>query len=285
MFVMGENPLMSDPDTNHVRKQLDKLDFLVVSELFMSETAEVANVVLPAASYAEKDGSFTATDRRVQRLHKAVEPEGDAKPDWWILSQLSTRLGYPMRYTDPSDIMDEVASVSTIYRGVSYERLEGDGLRWPIPTKEHPGTPILHVEKFSRGLGKFHVVEHRPPAEEPDDEYPLLLTTGRVLWHWHTGTMTRRSPTLTDQINEAFIEINEADAERLGVAFGDMVRVASRRGEISLKARVTQGILEGVVFIPFHFREAAANILTNNAVDAESKIPEYKACAVRVAKV
>ncbi len=284
MFVMGENPLMSDPDTNHVRKQFDKLDFLVVSELFMSETAEVADVVLPAVSFAEKDGTFTATDRRVQLLHKAVDPEGDAKPDWWILSQLSTRLGYPMNYVGPSAIMDEVASVSAIYRGVSYDRLENEGLRWPVPTKSHPGTPILHVEKFSRGLGKFHVVEHRPPAEEPDDEYPLLLTTGRVLWHWHTGTMTRRSPTLTDQINEAFVEINERDAERLGVVYGDVVRVASRRGEITLKARVTPGILEGVVFIPFHFHEAPANILTNNAVDAESKIPEYKACAVRVTK-
>jgi predicted molibdopterin-dependent oxidoreductase YjgC len=284
MFVMGENPLMSDPDTNHVRRQLAKLDFLVVSELFMSETAEVADVVLPAASFAEKDGTFTATDRRIQRLHKAVEPIGDAKPDWWILSQLSTRLGYPMGYAGPSTIMDEIASVAPIYCGVSYERLEVDGLRWPIPSMEHQGTPILHVEKFSRGLGKFHVVEHRPPAEEPDEDYPLLLTTGRVLFHWHTGTMTRRSPTLTDQLNEAFAEVNEHDAERLGIKFGDLIRVASRRGEITLHARVTGGIKEGVVFIPFHFSEAPANVLTNNAVDAESKIPEYKACAVRITK-
>jgi formate dehydrogenase alpha subunit len=284
MFIMGENPLMSDPDTNHVRKQLAKLDFLVVSELFMSETAEVADVVLPAVSFAEKDGTFTATDRRVQRLYKAIEPLGEAKPDWWILGQLSTRLGYAMEYAGPSEIMDEIASVAPIYRGVNYERLGGDGLRWPVPTKDHPGTPILHTEKFSRGLGKFHVVEHRPPAEEPDEEYPLLLTTGRVLFHWHTGTMTRRSPTLTDQVNEAFAEINERDAERLGIHFGDMIRVASRRGEITLRARVTGGIKEGVVFIPFHFSEAPANVLTNNAVDAESKIPEYKACAVRVSR-
>ena len=282
MFIMGENPLMSDPDTNHVRKQLEKLDFIVVSELFMSETAAVADVVLPAVSYAEKDGTYTATDRRIQRLHRAVEPVGDARPDWWILIQLSGRLGYPMEYTHPSEVMDEIASVTPIYRGVSYARLEGEGLRWPVPTADHPGTPILHVGKFSRGLGRFHVVEHRPPAEEPDSEYPLLLTTGRVLFHWHTGTMTRRSPTLTDQINEPFIEISEADAERLGVHYNQMVRVASRRGEITLKARVTPGIMEGVVFIPFHFSEAPANVLTNNAVDAESKIPEFKACAVRV---
>ena len=284
MFVMGENPLMSDPDTNHVKKQFEKLDFLVVSELFLSETAAIADVVFPAVSFAEKDGTYTATDRRIQRLHKAIDPIGEAKPDWWILSQLSTRLGYPMNYTGTSEIMDEIASISPIYHGVGYNRLEEEGLRWPIPTKEHPGTPILHVEKFSRGLGKFHVVEHRPPAEEPDAEYPLLLTTGRVLFHWHTGTMTRRSPTLTDQVNEAFAEINEKDAERLWIHFGDMIRVASRRGEITLRARVTGGIMEGVVFIPFHFAEAPANILTNNALDAESKIPEYKACAVRVTR-
>jgi formate dehydrogenase alpha subunit len=284
MFIMGENPLMSDPDTNHVRKQLARLDFIVVSELFMSETAAVADVVLPAVSYAEKDGTYTATDRRIQRLHRAVEPEGDSRPDWWILSQLSGRLGYPMKYAHPSEVMDEVATVTPIYRGVSYARLEGDGLRWPVPTADHPGTPILHVERFSRGLGRFHVVEHRPPAEEPDADYPLLLTTGRVLYHWHTGTMTRRSPTLTDQGNEPFVEISEADAERLGVKYDQMVRVASRRGEITLKARVTRGIMEGVVFIPFHYSEAPANMLTNNAVDAESKIPEFKACAVRITK-
>ena len=284
IFVMGENPLMSDPDTNHVKKQFAKLDFLIVSELFMSETAAIADVVFPAVSYAEKDGTYTATDRRIQLLHKAIEPIGEAKPDWWILSQLSTLLGYPMDFAEPSEIMEEIASISPIYRGVDYERLEDEGLRWPITSKEHSGTPILHVEKFSRGLGKFHVVEHRPPAEEPDEEYPLLLTTGRVLFHWHTGTMTRRSPTLTEQVNEAFAEINERDAEKLGIHYGDMIKVASRRGEITLQARVTGGIMEGVVFIPFHFAEAPANVLTNNAVDAESKIPEFKACAVRVTR-
>ena len=282
MLIFGENPLMSDPDSNHVRKQMDKLDFLIVSELFMSETAKIADVVLPAASYAEKDGTFTATDRRIQRLYKALEPIGDAKPDWWIASQLSTKLGYQMNYSHPSEIMDEIAKVSPIYGGVNYKRLESEGLRWPVPTAQHPGTPILHTINFSRGLGKFHVVEHRPPAEEPDEEYPLILTTGRVLFHWHTGTMTRRSKTLTDQINEAFIEINENDAKRLGINDNQMVLAASRRGVIRIRAHVTDRIMEGVVFIPFHFTEAQANILTNNAVDAESKIPEYKACAVRV---
>jgi predicted molibdopterin-dependent oxidoreductase YjgC len=187
-----------------------------------------------------------------------------------------------MNYAHPSEIMDEIANVAPIYGGVSYERLEGDGLRWPVPTAQHPGTPILHAVSFSRGLGRFHVVEHRPPAEEPDAEYPLILTTGRVLFHWHTGTMTRRSRTLTDQINEAFIEINENDAESLGISDNQMVSAVSRRGMIRIRARVTDRIKKGVVFIPFHFVEAQANFLTNNAVDAESKIPEYKACAVRV---
>jgi len=282
MLIFGENPLMSDPDSNHVRMQMDKLDFLIISELFMSETAKIADVILPAASYAEKDGTFTATDRRIQRLHKALEPIGNAKPDWWIASQLSTKLGYQMNYSHPSEIMDEIAKVTPIYGGVNYKRLEGDGLKWPVLTVQHPGTPILHTIDFSRGLGRFHVVEHRPPAEEPDAKYPLILTTGRVLFHWHTGTMTRRSKTLTDQINEAFIEINENDATRLGINDNQMVLAESRRGEIRIRAHVTNRIMEGVVFIPFHFTEAQANILTNNAVDAESKIPEYKACAVRV---
>jgi predicted molibdopterin-dependent oxidoreductase YjgC len=189
-----------------------------------------------------------------------------------------------MGYKHPSEVMDEIAAITPIYRGVSHGRLGEAGLRWPVPSSNHPGTPILYSEKFSRGLGRFHVVEHRPPAEETDADYPLILTTGRVLFHWHTGTMTRRSPTLTDQINEAFIEINETDAKSLGVHYNDLVKVASRRGEITLRARVTSGIKEGVVFIPFHFAEASANILTNHAVDAESKIPEFKACAVRVEK-
>jgi predicted molibdopterin-dependent oxidoreductase YjgC len=273
---------MSDPDTNHVREQMAKLDFLAVSELFMSETAEIADVVFPASSYAEKDGTFTATDRRIQRINKAIEPIEDSRPDWWIISQLSSRLGLSMNYSHPSEIMDELAKVTPIYNGVSYKRLDPDGLRWPVLSSTHAGTTIMHVGRFSRGLGLFHVVEHRPPAEEPDLEYPLILTTGRVLFHWHTGTMTRRSPTLTNQMNEAYVEINTLDAVNLQVSNNQMVRVTSRRGEIILRANVTDEIKQGVVFIPFHFKEAPANILTNNAIDAESKIPEYKACAVKI---
>ena len=282
MFIMGENPMLSDPDTNHVREQLGKLDFLVVSELFMSETAQLADVVLPAASFAEKDGTFTATDRRIQMIRKAVDPIGGSHTDWVIISDISRRLGFQMNYESPSDIMDEIASLGGIYGGISHERLENEDLRWPCPHNEHPGTRILHQGKFSRGLGKFQTVEYKPPAEEPDEEYPFILTTGRLLFHWHTGTMTRRSETLTEQVNEAIMEINPADARTVGIADGDTVKVTSRRGEISLKVWVTDSIKEGVVFIPFHFAEAAANVLTNPAYDPLAKIPELKVCAVRV---
>ena len=285
MFIMGENPMLSDPDTNHVREQLGKLDFLVVSELFMSETAELADVVLPAASFAEKDGTFTATDRRIQMIRKAVDPVGGSRPDWVIISEISGRLGFPMKYESTSDIMDEIASLGGIYGGVSHERLENEDLRWPCPTEVHPGTRILHQGEFSRGLGKFQAVEYKPPAEEPDEEYPYILTTGRLLAHWHTGTMTRRSETLTEQVNEAVMEINPADALTVGVGDGDIVKVTSRRGEISLKAWVTDRIKEGVVFIPFHFAEAAANVLTNSAYDPLAKIPELKVCAVRLDRI
>jgi len=284
IFVMGENPMLSDPDLNHAEEQLRSLDFLSVSDIFMSETAELADVVLPACSFAEKDGTYTATDRRVQRVRKAVEPIGDSKPDWWIIQELSRRMGYDMSYGSPLEIMDEVALVAPIYGGVSFSRLESEDLRWPCRDAGHPGTRILHQGRFSRGRGVFHAVEYRPPAEEPDDDYPYTLTTGRLLFHWHTGTMTRRSETLTDQVNEAYMEINPVDAEALGIEEEDTVRVSSRRGSIELKADVTPRIRPGTVFIPFHYAEAAANRLTNNALDPDAKIPEYKVCAVKIEK-
>ncbi len=282
MYIMGENIVLSHPDSNEVRRQLGRLEFLVVSELFLSETAELADVVLPAASYAEKMGTFTSTDRRVQLLHKVIPPIEECKPDWWIIARLSERMGRPMKAERPREVMEEIAGLVSIYRGISYDRLERGGIQWPCPSADHPGTPILHVDRFTRGLGRFIPAEYRPPAEQPDEEYPFTLTTGRLLFHWHTGTMTRRSKTLTGQLNEPYVEINVKDAERLGIGDGDPVRVRSRRGVITLRALVTDRIKEGVLFIPFHFREAAANILTNPALDPRAKIPEYKACAAAI---
>jgi predicted molibdopterin-dependent oxidoreductase YjgC len=285
IFVMGENPMISDPDLNHVEKQLKKLDFLVVNDIFMSETAILADVVLPACSFAEKEGTFTATDRRVQRVRKAIEPIGGSMPDWWIIQELGARLGYERRFNEPSEIMDELARMTPIYGGITYNRLESEDLRWPCRDSGDPGTHILHQERFSRGKGMFHAIAYRAPAEVPDKEYPYILTTGRLLFHWHTGTMTRRSGTLTDQVNQAFMEINPVDAETLGIVDQGKVQVASRRGEIELKAQVTERIKPGTVFIPFHYAEAAVNKLTNNALDPKAKIPEYKVCAVKIRNI
>lgn len=284
LFIMGENPMMSDPNINHVEEQLKKLDFLVISELFMSETAEFADVILPACSYAEKNGTFTATDRRVQRVRKAIEPLGESKPDWWIIQEIAKRMGQNWNLSNPEAIMDELAKVTPIYGGFSFKRLETEDLRWPCRDSDDPGTRILHKEIFSRGQGKFHQVEYKPPAELPDEEYPFILTTGRLLFHWHTGTMTRRSNTLTEQVNEAEMEIHPNDVEKLTISENDIVKVSSRRGEIELKIKITPRIKPGTVFIPFHYAEAAANKLTNNALDPIAKIPELKVCAVKIEK-
>lgn len=285
LIIMGENPLLSDPDVNHVKKQLQKLDFLAVSDLFITETAQYADVILPACSFTEKDGTFTATDRRVQLVRKAIEPLGDSMPDWMIISEIATRLGYEMCYSKPSEIMHEITKVAPIYNGITHHRLEEEDLRWPCTSSTHEGTRILHKDRFSRGKGLFQSIEYRPPAETPDQNYPYILTTGRKLFHWHTGTMTRRSETLTDQLNEAYVEINNTDANNLGITSDDIVQVSSRRGDIRLKAEATDRIKQGVVFIPFHFAEAAANKLTNNALDPIAKIPEFKVCAVKIEKI
>lgn len=285
MYIIGENPVLSDPDANHVVEALENLDFLVVQDIFLSETARLADVVLPAASFAEKDGTFTNTERRVQRVRKAVEPPGQALPDWQVICRLSALMGYPMGYDHPADIMREIARVTPSYGGISYERLEAGGLQWPCPTPDHPGTPILHREKFSRGLGKFHGVHHIPPGEQPDAEYPLVLTTGRRLYHYHTGTMSRRAQGLEEICPEERLELNPRDAERFGIADGDHVRVLSRRGEIEITARITDRVQPGLVFASFHFWEAAVNKLTNAIYDPKAKIPELKVCAVQVKKV
>jgi formate dehydrogenase alpha subunit len=296
LFVMAENSLLSDADANHVRAAFERLEFLVVQDIFLTETAQMADVVLPGASFAEKEGTFTNTERRVQRVREAVEPPGEARADWQIVLDLARRIltlqpTHPTApfagwdYRSPAEVIDEIATLTPSYGGISYERLEGQGLQWPCPTPDHPGTPTLHKDRFALGKGRFVPAEYRPPAEEPDADYPFLLTTGRVLFQYHTGTMTRRSPILTDQINEPFVEIHPGDAAQLGVADGDRVHVQSRRGEVDLAARVTEIVPPGVVFIPFHFAEAPANALTNGALDPTAKIPEFKVCAVRVTRV
>jgi formate dehydrogenase alpha subunit len=284
MYVMGENPLVADPDINHARECMEQLDFLVVQDIFLSETAEIADVVLPGASFAEKDGTFTATDRRVQLSYHAIEPLGDSKPDWEITCLLAKQMGAAgFDFSSPQEIMDEIAQLTPSYGGINYERLAaGEVLHWPCPTVDHPGTPTLHQGRFSRGAGKFHAISFKEPAELPDDEYPLILTTGRIMFHFHTGTMSRRSEKLNSEVPEAYIEIHPDDARAVGLGRVPRVRVSSRRGEIELVARVTDRIKPGVVFIPFHFAEAAANALTNSAFDPIAKIPEYKVCAVKV---
>ncbi|AEG16486.1 formate dehydrogenase, alpha subunit [Desulfofundulus kuznetsovii DSM 6115] len=285
MYIMGENPVLSDPDADHVVHALEKLDFLVVQDIFLSETARLADVVLPAASFAEKDGTFTNTERRVQRVRKAIEPLGEAKPDWQIICLVATAMGYPMQYGSPAEIMEEIARLTPSYGGISYQRLESGSLVWPCPAPDHPGTPILHAGKFARGLGKFHPVEYVPPAELPDEEYPLILNTGRRHFHYHTGTMTLRTGALEEYYGREHLEINPADARVLNIADGERVRVISRRGQVEVTARVVDTVPPGVVFTSFHFPEVAINKLTNTARDPVARIPELKVCAVRVEKI
>jgi predicted molibdopterin-dependent oxidoreductase YjgC len=286
IYIIGENPLLSEPDISHAKEALEKLEFLVVQDIFLSETAKLADVVLPGASFAEKDGTFTNTERRVQRLRQALEPVGDSKPDWWITCQLGTKMGSSgFDFEHPSQIMEEVASLTPSYGGISYRRLENGGLQWPCPTPEHPGTPILHTQLFTRGKGRFIPLEYKPPMELPDEEYPLVLTTGRSLYHFHTGTMTRKVEGLNVLKGEGTVEINPEDASALGVADGEKVKVISRRGEVVAGAKVTEVSSPGVVFMTFHFAESPANLLTNPALDPVAKIPEYKVCAVKIERI
>ena len=282
---MGENPIVSDPDSNHVRHVLEHVDFLVVQDIFLSETAELADVVLPAAAFAEKDGTFTNTERRVQRVRKAVDAPGKAKPDWQILMELMNLMGYDKKYSHPAKIMKEVAELTPSYAGINYKRLEHGGLQWPVLDEEHPGTRFLHKAAIARGRGLFMPVEHVDSAEMPDHEYPFILTTGRILYHYHTMTMTGREEGLMTLAPSSFVEINDATANKLGIVDGDMLRLTSRRGETQARARVTDGIDEEVVFMPFHYSEGQANFLTNTAIDDIAKIPELKVAAVRIEKI
>jgi predicted molibdopterin-dependent oxidoreductase YjgC len=292
MYIMGENPLMSDPNTSHVEQALRTLDFLVVQDIFPSDTALLAHVLLPAASSLETDGTMTNTERRVQLLRPVLPAPGEARQDWQITGEIAARYVEKVGRSDgaqrwlfPStaSIMEELASVTPIYAGISHQRLQDQGLQWPCPEPSHPGTPILHVGTFSRGRGKFHPIKARDPAEKTDENYPLTLSTGRVLYHYHSGTMTRRSGPLSWREPRGFAEINAVDAEAIDLKDGQAVVIKSRRGEVRTKARISEDVPPGVVFLAFHWREAPANVLTQDfALDPVAKIPEYKISAVRI---
>jgi len=284
LYVMGENPLMSDPDITHVEDALSKLDLLVVQDIFLNETAEFAHVVLPTAAWAEKEGTFTNTERRVQRIRKAVDAPGQALTDWDIIARIANRLGADWNYAEAREIMDEINKTTPSYGGITYDRIEKIGLQWPCLNPEHPGSPILHSVAFTRGKGLFSPCEHIPPAEEPDATYPFILTTGRILYQYHTATMSRRSRGLTSRTPEVFVEMNPADAQRLDISQGEKLKISSRRGSIEVFAEVNDRCDEGVVFIPFHFSEAAVNRITNPVFDPVANIPEYKVCAVNIEK-
>ncbi|PIE80332.1 MAG: formate dehydrogenase subunit alpha [Chloroflexi bacterium] len=291
MYIMGENPMMSDPNTSHVEKALRTLDFLVVQDIFPCETAQLAHVILPAMSSLEKNGTFTNTERRVQLLNPVLPAPGLAKPDWWITAALAQkydeymgvdRPGY-WDFASPAHIFAEMAQVTPIYRGMSFARLKGNGLQWPCPDEEHPGTPILHVGQFTRGRGQFSVVTAVDPAEQPDEEYPLILTTGRILFHYHTGSQTRRSGSLAWVAPRGYVEVNTVDAEAVGVDDGKAIVIESRRGKVRTQLKVSDRVAPGTVFLAFHWREAPANMLTQDfKLDPVAKIPEYKVCAVRL---
>ncbi|MEE8398311.1 MAG: molybdopterin-dependent oxidoreductase, partial [Desulfobacterales bacterium] len=285
LYIIGENPLISDPDLNHAEESLANLDFLVVQDIFLTETARVADVVLPATCFAEKEGTFTNTERRVQLLRKAVDAPGDAWDDHKIISEISTRMGYPMGYDTSESIMDEIRGVTPSYAGITYKRIDTEGIHWPCPNEEHPGTPILHGETFTRGKGLFHAIDYIPPEEIADEKFPMYLTTGRLLYQYHTGTMTMKSPGLNDRAPECFVEISRQDAAKYDMADGTLIHIASRRGEIDARVNVSDKAVDGTVFIPFHFAAAAANRLTNAALDPVSGIPEYKVCAVKLSKI
>jgi len=285
MYIIGENPVLSDPDSNHVVEALKKLDFLVVQDLFLTETAQLADIVLPAVSFAEKEGTFVNTERRVQKVNKAIQAVGQSRADWRVLTQLANLMGHKWDYSCPQDVFAEITQVAPAFAGLSYARVEQEGIPWPCPKPDHPGTPILHQNGPARGKGIFSAIAHKGAQETPDSEYPLLLTTGRNLFHYHTGTMSRNASGLAAQRDTELMEISFADAQALDLVSGSKVKVISRRGEITVPVEVTPRVPQGVVFMTFHFRESAANILTNPVLDPESLTPELKVAAVRIEKL
>ncbi len=284
LYVMGENPFLSDPDQKHVIAAMEKVDFMVVQDMFITETAEFADVILPAAAYAEKDGHFTNTERRVQRINKVIEPPEGVKTDWEIVQLIANAMGSDWNYETVKDITKEINQLTPQYGGITWERIGRFGLQWPCPNEEHPGTPYLHKGKFARGKGLLSPIAFKEPDELPDEEYPLILTTGRVLQQFHTGTMSRKTEGLNN-LAGPMVMISVVDAEQMRISNSEIVKIATRRGEITAPAFVTKRILQGVIYIPFHYKESPANVLTNPALDPIAKIPEYKVCAARIEKV
>ncbi|MDD5038822.1 MAG: molybdopterin-dependent oxidoreductase, partial [Dehalococcoidales bacterium] len=285
-YLIGENPALSQPDIQQAINSLDKLEFLVVQDIFLSETARKADVVLPACSFAEKDGTFTNTERRVQRVRKAIGEIGNSKPDWWITCQIAQKMGgQGFNYEHPLQIMEEITRLTPIYGGISYQRLDKASLQWPCPGVAHPGTQFLHEESFARGKGRFTPLTYKPPAEVPDGEFPLILTTGCSLYHFNTGTMTRRVEGLNRLKKEEVVEINPNDAQQRGISDNELIKVLSRRGEVVARARVTDVVPPGVISMTFHFAESSVNMLTNQVLDPVAKIPEYKVSTVQVKKM
>jgi formate dehydrogenase major subunit/formate dehydrogenase alpha subunit len=284
VYIMGENPMVTDPDLSHLRKAYEKLELLVVQDIFLTESAQVAHVVFPSLSFLEKDGTFVNTERRVQRVRKAINgPEG-ARTDWEIISDLSSRFGYPMSYRNSQEIFEELRKVTPQYAGITYERIDSRGIQWPCPDITHPGTPFLHKGKIARGKGLFVPVDFMPPPEVPDRDYPFILSTGRDYYHYHAGSMTRKVRLLNEMCPESLLEINPSDADHLGINDGDQVKVVGRRGDFVSKVKVTDKVARGVTFAKFHFAETPVNILTNTVLDPESKITDLKYSTVRLEK-
>jgi predicted molibdopterin-dependent oxidoreductase YjgC len=287
MYIFGENPLLGDPNVNYVKKALSKLDFLIVQDIFMTEVGQMANVVLPGSSFAETDGTFTNTERRVQRVRKAIDPVGDAKPNWEIISLIAKKMGgTKFNYASAEEIFDEIAALTPSYEGINYERLDcACSLQWPCPDCNHPGTTFLHQDKFAKGLGSFTPIDYEPPAELPDKQYPLQLITGRDLFHYNTGSMTRNCPHLITELSENYCEINPQDAQELGIQDRHQIRAVTRRGDIRVKARISDRVYKGTIFMPFHFPDSVTNALTNDALDPITKTPEYDVCSIRIEKI
>ncbi|MEO0232602.1 MAG: formate dehydrogenase subunit alpha [candidate division WOR-3 bacterium] len=285
LYIIGENPVITNPNTKKIISALDKVPFLIVEDIFLTETAKFADVILPATCFAEKEGTYTSTERRVQIGYKAVHPPGEAKSDWEIIQEIAKRMGFYWNYKDSKEIFEEIRKITPIYSGITYEKIElYDGIQWPCRNEEDLGTKYLHKDGFLRGKGKFHPVHYKKPFEEPNEEYPYILTTGRIYFHFHSGSMTRKSVSLKEEIDEAFVEVNPQDARNMNLKDGDNVKIKSRRGEIKVKVKIKDDIKKGVIFIPFHFAESAANILTHTNLDPLAKIPEFKVCAVKIEK-